>query len=316
MELAYMSGQVCTDYEMVVFTPQPLFDQTVAYFCASRGDYSLTDKVLHLGKLRLIAFDADHPIGEQGLDQSNNIDVEIMTLACMADRYETLRTCADHGFRTVWYNPLMDFAPGKVPIHDGEVAHFAALEQIPAMLKKPSLSTCFAWLDEWQVPENIRRHASLVAWMAYVLGVLLRRAEVKLDPILAHRGGLLHDLDKLHTLDPSKPHGALGAAFVRNQGHTDLADIISGHVMRAGLKDEQFSWENKLVFFCDKLAEQDRIVPFEVRLAALKKRYPQFEGVMRRAEPYIWDLNDQICSILSIPEHRSLIKLLLDLQKN
>ncbi|MFU8826814.1 MAG: HD domain-containing protein, partial [Brevefilum sp.] len=274
------------------------------------------DEVLHLGKLRLMAFDADHPIGEQGSDKVNELDVELTTLACMADRYETLRTCANHGFRTVWYNPQIDFAPDAVPIHDGELSHFGALEQIPALLKKPSLSTCFAWLDAWHVADNIRRHASLVAWMAYVLGVMLQRKGIHLDPILAHRGGLLHDLDKLLTLDPSKKHGALGAAFMRDQGHADLAEIISGHVMRSGLVTERLSWESKLVFFCDKLAEQDRIVPFDVRLAALKKRYPDFEEVMRMAEPTIWELNDQICSILAIPDHKRLIKLLLDLQKN
>lgn len=266
-------------------------------------------KVLPLSSPQLIW---DRDVGQLG----EEVDGERPVLACLADQYEVLRVCAAQGYRAVWYNPLMDFAPGKVPIHEGEVTSFEELRDIPALLAKPTLTTCTQWLDEWQVPENIRRHASLVAWMAYVLGVLLWRAEVKLDPILAHRGGLLHDLDKLHTLDPSKPHGALGAAFVRNQGHADLAEIISGHVMRAGLTDEQLSWENKLVFFCDKLAEQDRIVPFDVRLGALKARYPQFEGVMRRAEPYIRDLNDQICSILSISEHRSLIKLLLDFQKN
>jgi hypothetical protein len=43
-------------------------------------------------------------------------------------------------------------------------------------------------------------------------------------------------------------------------------------------------------------------------------RYPAFEGVMRQAEPYVRDLNDPICSILSIPDHQNLINVLIKLQ--
>ncbi len=303
--------------QALVYVPQTLFYDLVDSFHSHPGEWRLGEGCLEFGAVKVLRLRTPGSIGDGDVGRVGEaVDGGGSIVVCLADQYKVLRVCAAQGYRTVWYNLLMDFAPGKVPIHDGEVTSFEELRDIPALLAKPTLTTCTQWLDTWQVPDNIRRHVSLVAWMAYVLGVLLRRAGVKLDPILAHRGGLLHDLDKLHTLDPSKPHGVLGAAFVRNQGHADLADIISGHVMRADLTDEQLSWENKLVFFCDKLTEQDRIVPFDVRLGALKARYPQFEGVMRRAEPYIWDLNDQICSILSISEHRSLIKLLLDLQKN
>jgi HD superfamily phosphodiesterase len=87
-----------------------------------------------------------------------------------------------------------------------------------------------------QCPGTSAAHAELVAWMAYVLGVMLRGQGIQLDPILAHRGGLLHDLDKLHTLDPwSHPHGEMGAAFLAQQGHPDLAQIVAGHVLRTSL---------------------------------------------------------------------------------
>ena len=75
------------------------------------------------------------------------------------------------------------------------------------------------------------------------------------------------------------------------------------------------TWEDRLVFFCDKLVEQDRIVPFDVRLRALQARYPGFREVMAQAEPYVWALSDQICSILSIPSHENLISTFQDIQK-
>ncbi len=192
------------------------------------------------------------------------------------------------------------------------------IHQIPGLLDKPALDTCQAWLDSWRVPERIRRHAQLVAWMAYVTAVMLRNQGVDLDPILAYRGGLLHDLDKLHTLESSQPHGDLGADFVLEQGYPRLAEVIREHVMRPGyhVRAHHQTWESKLVFFCDKLAEEDRIVPFNVRLEALKQRYPEYAGLMNSVEPQVWALNDEICSILSMSSHEKLIEKLLELQNN
>jgi hypothetical protein len=234
------------------------------------------------------------------------------------DRYSALKPLAQRGWRTLWYNPGNAIAPDLVPVQDGELYTLEGLDQVPALLAKPSLSTCYDWLDAWNVPENIRRHSRLVAWMAYALGVMLRGHGIQLDPILAHRGGLLHDLDKLHTLDHAQPHGEMGAAYLSHQGHPDLALIVSGHVMRTALQVDHASpsWERRLVFFCDKLAEEDRIVPFDVRLRALKERYPGFIGVMDRAAPYVWGLSDEICSILSIPSHENLINKLSELQNS
>jgi hypothetical protein len=232
--------------------------------------------------------------------------------------YAQLKMMAAHGWRTLWYNPGCAIAPDCIPVHDGELATLDALDQVPLLLAKPTLSQCYDWLDAWYLPGNIRRHAELVGWMAYVLGVLLREQGVHLDPILAHRGGLLHDLDKLHTLDHAQPHGEMGAAYLSQQGHPDLARIVSGHVMRTALQADNASptWETRLVFFCDKLAEEDRIVPFDVRLQALKNRYPGFRGLMDRAAPFVWGVSEEICSILSIPSHENLINRLLELQNS
>ena len=234
------------------------------------------------------------------------------------DHYAQLKMMAAYNWRSLWYNPGCAIAPDPVPVHDGELSTLDALDQVALLLTKPTLSQCYAWLDAWAVPENIRRHAELVAWMAYVLGVLLSDQGVQLDPILAHRGGLLHDLDKLHTLDHAQPHGEMGAAFLAQKGHPGLAEIVSGHVMRTALQADKTSltWETRLVFFCDKLAEEDRIVPFDVRLRALKERYPVFSGVMDQAAPYVWMLSEDICSILSIPSHENLINILSELQNS
>ena len=81
-------------------------------------------------------------------------------------------------------------------------------------------------------------------------------------------------------------------------------------------KADDRSWEVKLVYFCDKLVEDDELVPFDKRLEALYERYPQYREVMGRSSGLVRRLSDQICSILSIPSHENLISSLVKLQNN
>ena len=266
------------------------------------------DHLLRVGQVSCKPFDSTDDVHQlkhhQILDQPS--------AAWLDDDYQRLQGVAEQDWRTLWYNPTSTLAPDLIPVHDGEIVHLDDLAALPGLLAKPTLTTCIAWMDEWGLPDNIRRHVQLVARLAYGLGVLLRGHGERVDPILAHRGGLLHDLDKLHTLDSDQRHGAAAAKFLTTQGHPDLAEIVRGHILQAGLEGQMDlqTWEVRLVFFCDKLVEQDQIVPFDVRVQALKTRYPSFRGVMERAEPAIWALNEQICSILSIPSHQNLISIL------
>ncbi len=233
--------------------------------------------------------------------------------------YNRLAGSAQHVWRLVWYNAQFKLAPGGMPVHDADLSTLDEVRDVPDLLvSKPTLTQVLAWWDAWGLPGNIRRHVSAVAGAAYALGVQLKGAGQPIDPILAHRGGLLHDLDKLHTLEPEADHGGVSAEFLREQGYPRLAEIVSGHVLTTALQPgtNNRTWEDKLVFFCDKLAEEDQIVPFDERLAALKLRYPKFRPVMEQAEPAVWAISDEICTHLSIPNHRKLIDWLKKLQYN
>jgi hypothetical protein len=75
---------------------------------------------------------------------------------------------------------------------------------------------------------------------------------------------------------------------------------------------QDWGWEVKLVFFCDKLVEGNELVTFDQRLDALKIRYPYYVEKMERAESAIWDMSAEICEILDIPSHAELVELLRD----
>lgn len=297
-----------SDQPFTVFTAPGVFRDLEVQCRADHTGCIVADHSLKVGHICCRPFDpaADwHRLGDHdGLDKAS--------AAWLDDDSGRLQALAERNWRTLWYNPNGTPAPDRMPAHDGEIVNLEDLAHIPALLTKPTLKTCMAWMDEWGLPGNILRHVALVGRLAYGLGVLLRGQGQRVDPILAHRGGLLHDLDKLHTLDSDLRHGAAAANFLRTQGHPDLAEIVRGHILQSALEGqlEQHTWEVRLVFFCDKLVEQDQIVPFDVRIEALKARYPGFRDVMEQAEPTVWALNEQICSILSIPSHQKLISIL------
>lgn len=248
--------------------------------------------------------------GKNGLDADN-------TPVYLDDRYAVVQDYAEKGWRTIWLNREEEILSDPMPVHDGEIRAFGDLSAAASLLQKPSLKQCLAWWDAWEVPDNIRRHATRVAWGAYVLSAMMRNRGIDLDPILAHRGGLLHDIDKIATLGENGRHGGMGADFLLERGYPEVAAIVRGHIMHRILEPdvEDRPWEDKLVFFVDKLVEGDEIVTFNRRLEALKNRYPAYRPTMERAESGIWELNDQICSILFIPDHQELVSELHELQE-
>jgi hypothetical protein len=300
------------DRPLTIYTANGVFSDLVDY-CHAEPKRCVSDgRMLWVDHLRFCPAGLNVDTQNQG---SHDDDGRPAT-AWLDDDLDRLKTIAARGGRTLWYNPNSALAPDLLPVHDGEIVKMDDLAAIAAMLTKPTLKTCAEWMADWGLPVNIRSHVHLVARLAYGLGVMLRGQGQQVDPILAHRGGLLHDLDKLLTLDGTQRHGEPAAAFLRAQGHPDLAEIVRGHILGSVLEGQRDlrTWEAKLVFFCDKLVEQEQIVPFDERLRALKARYPEFREVMARAEPHVWALNDQICSILSIPSHENLISTLQELQ--
>ena len=247
---------------------------------------------------------------EVGIDQGQRDNDP--TFAYLDDRYDHLKDFSGTEIKTIYYNPEGEIILDELPIQDADLEDFSGLTGVLEQLQKPSLEQCLDWWEVWDVPENIRRHSSVVARSAYVVAMKMRKKGISLDPILTHRAGLVHDLDKIDTLDESVVHGVMGADFLDEQGYSKVGEIVRDHIMStiidAGF--ESHSWENKLVFFCDKLVEGDELVPFDQRLTALKIRYPYYVKKMERAESAIWDLSDEICRILDIESHEGLVEML------
>jgi putative hydrolase of the HAD superfamily len=139
------------------------------------------------------------------------------------------------------------------------------------------------------------------------MAIWLRQNGEAVDPILAHRGGLLHDLAKVAPIGPGTPqtnHGEGAARLLSTYGQPELAGIARRHMLFS-LNDPQESpqsWEEKLVYFADKLVEGSSVVTFKERLQGLRSRYKiEEEGhPISEIVPAMENLQAEICQAIHI----------------
>jgi hypothetical protein len=224
------------------------------------------------------------------------------------------------GWKAVWYNPGWEAAPALLPFHDAEVQDLRNLPLALNRLHLPDVPTSLAWLVERGTPHNILAHVQLVAAASYLLSVWLGQAGADVDPILTHRGGLLHDLAKIDSLQKTydhkqhDDHGAMASTLLMERNQPELAEIASRHIVYT---DPAYprgprTWEEKLVHFTDKLAEGARLVSIDERLLALKDRYPAAAQELEQSRPILEALQAEICGLL----HLSPTDLLENLRKS
>ena len=204
------------------------------------------------------------------------------------------------GWKAAWYNPQNIACPGAMPFHDIEIDWMA---ELPAMLGQPwlpEIPTCLLWLQQHNASSHLLIHVQLVASVAYLLALQLRSAGIGVNPILAHRGGLLHDLAKGSHME-NMDHGQAAAEILRKRGEPALAAIADHHMLFTLLDENRQprSWEEKLVYYADKLVEKGQLVSVEERLAGLQERYAIDNSLLtRRLIPGIKDLEQEICSTI------------------
>lgn len=205
------------------------------------------------------------------------------------------------GWRTVWFNPENKMAAAHLPLHHIEIDH---LKKLPEAIQKPllpSYSVCLDWYLQQGATHTLLAHVNLVAAAAYQMALWLKKGGEEVNPLLAHRGGLLHDLAKL-TEKEGQNHAIGAYKLLMKKGQPALALIARRHLM-GDLKsptDRPQTWEEKLVHYADKLAEGSDLVSLKVRLAALQNRYPRFAEKIASNYPHVQALEDEICQRLKM----------------
>lgn len=212
------------------------------------------------------------------------------------------------GWRAVWYNPSGQAAVGLLPLHDAEVHDLSALPDTIRRLNLPDYPTCMAWLTGRGTPYNILAHVQHVAAAAYQLAVWLAAKGEPVNPVLAHRGGLLHDLAKYESIillkngERNSDHARMARDLLLDMGQPELAEIADRHMPYTDPADERrpITWEQRLVHYADKLAEGKRLVPIEERMRILAERYPQAAESLEKSLPVLSALQQEICDRLGV----------------
>jgi len=218
------------------------------------------------------------------------------------------------GWHALWYNPSFKPCSGLLPMHDDEVYDLNNLPHLLENFGLPNVETCLAWLEEQGLSMGLWMHVQLVAALAYQMALWLRAGGLPVNALLAHRGGLLHDLAKLSAKRPENRganHAILAAQILQDRDLPELAEIARRHQL-GNLIDPSLAprtWEEKLVNLADKLAEGSRLVTPQERLNALRQRYPHDQQLIMDSTSGVQNLLAEICSRLNLTQDELLEKL-------
>ena len=130
-------------------------------------------------------------------------------------------------------------------------------------------------LDEFNVPEHIRKHSGQVKKIAVFLGKKLAERGVPVNLELVEKGALLHDLAKMQSIGGDEVgHSERGGEILAAKGFPELGRVVGNHGLGKILRPYgAFELEDKLVYYADKRVNHDEIVSLAERFAYLKERY-------------------------------------------
>lgn len=134
----------------------------------------------------------------------------------------------------------------------------------------PSRKECMELLEE-SVNENVVRHSLQVNKIAMFLGKKMNENGENIDLELLDRASLLHDLDKIESLEKGN-HGIIGEKKLKERGWHEIAGIVRKHVLDQILVGLN-SLEEKIVFYADKRVKHTEIVSLKERLQYIHERY-------------------------------------------
>jgi len=194
----------------------------------------------------------------------------------------------------------------------------------------PSRDECRSMIQACHVPAHIVKHKEAVTKLGVFLAERLAEHGIPVDVELVERACLLHDLfrvcdfpledfswfeppvteeDKrrwrgLKAQHGHRRHEDAADAFLKD-AYPVLATAIRKHRYTALLdeNDKPETWEEKLVYYADKRAMHEKIVPLKERLEEAHRRsaivlaqasQPQHVDVEKKVDALIFQLEDEI----------------------
>ncbi|HLC79335.1 MAG TPA: HDIG domain-containing protein [archaeon] len=141
-------------------------------------------------------------------------------------------------------------------------------------MKLPSLEECESLMEEFNVPENIRKHTEAVRGVANSLAMRIKNQKIKVDAEAVDRAAFLHDLMKMHCIKNNCSHAKAAKGILVQRGYSELGEIVLLHGLEGILRfDKNTSLEAKIIWYADKRVTHDQLVSLSGRYEYLKERY-------------------------------------------
>ena len=176
----------------------------------------------------------------------------------------------------------------------------------------PSREECLALLEKYELPEHIVRHSLEVEKVAVYLAKKLLEAGEQIDVDLVSRAAILHDLDKMKSLEVGSGHGTISRKILEKEGLPKLGLIAFKHHLSIVLGSSPFqTWEEKIVYYADKRVNHDQIVSLGERFKYLLERYGKEAKIVEKissCKPRVEGLEKEIFNKLNIDSSLSELK--------
>ena len=210
---------------------------------------------------------------------------------------ERLVQMKGHGFITM----------GSALNEAGKLAEMLYEKSVKQTVWTPNEKECMSLLSENNVPENVIEHSRKVAELAVEIAEKIKARGIKVDVELVRAGALLHDLDKIETLEMKGCHGSKACERLRKKGLHELAEIARKHVLeKAG---ELKTPEEKIVFYADKRVVENKIVSLRERLDFIRNKYgSRSEEAMKKilaCEPAVLELEKELMAMSELPTDKA-----------
>ncbi|MBN2062611.1 MAG: HDIG domain-containing protein [Deltaproteobacteria bacterium] len=136
-----------------------------------------------------------------------------------------------------------------------------------------SIEKCFALMEKYRMPDNIRAHSIVVKEVAILLadGINKNGAKVSLEKVIT--GALMHDIGKALCFNSPHDHAIKGMEICIQNGLYEIADIVEEHITLKSYDKRSPVSEKEIVYYADKRVNHDKIVSLEKRLEYLIDRY-------------------------------------------
>ena len=180
--------------------------------------------------------------------------------------------------------------------------------------KIPTVKQCLAWIQQYEMLENIRNHSFLVARVAEALIDGLRRTHKisqLADRNLVIAGALMHDIAKTQCIKTGCNHAQVGQQICIELGYAELGELVAEHVVLTHFTPELYSagifGAKELIYYADKRVRHDKIVPLSSRLSYILERYgcgdPHKEALIRKNFSLAVELESYLFNYLDFPEN-------------